>query len=50
LGGGTLAIPATLHFSEWYGQAALTWTLVMGSLAVFGAYTSLGGKPWLKLS
>jgi len=48
LGGGTLAIPATLHFSAWYGQAALIWILVMGGLAAFGAYTSLGGKPLLR--
>lgn len=48
LGGGSLAIPATLHFSEWYGQAALTWMTTMLGLASFGAYTSLGSRSLLK--
>ncbi len=48
LGAGSLAIPATLRFSEWYGEAALVWMLTMAGIAVFGAYTSLGGKPLLR--
>jgi len=45
LGTGSLAIPATLQFGQWYGQAALTWTQVMAAPAAFGAYTSPGGRP-----
>jgi serine/threonine-protein kinase len=48
LGGGTLAIPATLAFGEWYGQAALVWMLAMAGMALLGAWTSMGGRPALR--
>ena len=37
--------PTTSHFSRWYASAGLTGIVVILGLAIYGFYTSLGGKP-----
>jgi hypothetical protein len=37
--------PLTTHGSDWYAGISLTAILLMAAIALYGFYTSLGGRP-----
>jgi hypothetical protein len=40
-----LNLPLTIEESAWYAGISLTGILLMAAMALYGFYTSLGGRP-----